>query len=101
MDWFLPNFNSINDELNKYNVISSRKNWLSDSFAIFRNFKKVNNRFKPCESWQNVFQIQNPCRFTEFAFGDVRIIKELEKGSSISKLDKKSLTFNLKVYRIF
>lgn len=100
IDLILGNINNFITEelLIKYDVISARKYWLSASFALFRNCFEVNTLFMLSESWQEVFQNPKPCRFTEFGSGNVKIIKELEKGKSIHNLDNNKLNIEFESF---
>lgn len=51
--------------LDKYDVASFRKEWLSGSLAIFRNTPEVNHLYKRSRDWQKVLSVKEYMGFDE------------------------------------
>jgi hypothetical protein len=74
--------------LNKYDIISALKFWLSGSFAIFRNTKKVNELFMQSKDWKRVFVEPRHFAFDECG----RLIND--KGEKVYQLLKSGKKIN-------
>jgi hypothetical protein len=78
------------DLLEKYDVISARKFWLSGSFALFRNTEKINLLFKKSKDWQKVFASEKLFRFTECGTKKNSVLtplNDLRNGKSINEIE--------------
>ncbi len=67
------------DILNNYDVISSRHDYVSGSFCLFRNSQQINTLFKQSKDYQKVFSSTDHFCFDECNF----LWAELENGASV------------------
>jgi len=71
------------DVLSSYDIISTRHDYLSGSFLLYRNEQKINNLFKKSKDYKNVFLSEKHYCFDECNFKHI----DLEKGISILDVD--------------
>lgn len=76
--------------LNEYEVISSRHDYITGTFALFKNTLKVNTLFMQSKDYKRVFSNEKHFCFDECNF----LCKQLEAGKSIYELpyDVESMT---------
>lgn len=68
-----------NDILNTYDIISSRHDYISGTFCLFRNSYHVSTLFLQSKDYRKVFRCADPCCFDECNF----LFAELQSGASI------------------
>lgn len=71
------------DVLSRYDIISTRHDYLSGSFLLYRNEHKINNLFKKSKDYKKVFLSEKHYCFDECNFKHIH----LEKGISILDVD--------------
>lgn len=72
--------NFMTDELlNSYDVISSRHDYITGSFCLFRNYQQINELFKNSKHYRMVFSSQHNFCFDECNY----LFAELQNGGSI------------------
>ena len=82
------------DILNRFDIINSRHDYITGSFCLFRNAKKINTLFMQSEDYKKVFSSSEHFCFDECSF----LWKELENGASIFDYpgNIKSMTYVVK-----
>jgi hypothetical protein len=79
-----------NTILDNFDIISFRQEWVSGSFALYRNTALVNNLYKESKDWQKVAQSTDYLRFDECGIlknKEKLAYSFLSKGANILDLD--------------
>jgi len=105
MDLILGNISAFLNEdiLTRFDIISLRKEWVSGSFALYKNREEVNNLYKKSADWEKVAKSVDYQRFDECGLlksAEKMAYRTLAKGENILNLELETESITYIVERI-